>query len=364
MSNGSPNSFIDTLYKNKLEQARKLLDVFDDSERQRRRERLAQIVRIPSSRIRSQPSKESEFGLPSSSQINRIDCGDYVREQIEIETRDGLRMPTYVLLPKTSTADNPVPAVLALHGHGYGSRELVGLTPEGQVEPEGTGIHKHFALSLVKRGLAVIVPELLGFGDRRLIEDSQLDKSPKDKGNSSCYKLSSYLIHLGETLAGVRTLETLIATDYALARPEIRSGSIGVMGLSGGAFVAYLAGALDERITAVVLSGYSNTYEDSYFFSRQHCLCDYIPGIVELGDMPDLIGLIAPRSLYLEVGRKDYLFPVEGAIKASEGLERYYEKLGAKERFVVDVFEGGHEISGIHSFDWLYKELTRNESPC
>ncbi|WP_141501565.1 dienelactone hydrolase family protein [Paenibacillus luteus] len=359
MRNGSPNAFIDTLYKKKLAQVSHFPDIFENDERQRRRERLAQILRIPSAYVDSPSSRNAMPGVPSSFQKDSTDCGEYIREQIEIETRDGLRMPAYILLPKAATADKPVPAVLALHGHGYGSRELVGLTPEGHDEAQGTGIHKHFGLSLVKRGLAVIVPELLGFGERRLTEDSQLDKTPKDMGNSSCYKLSSYLIHLGETLAGIRTLETLIAADYALARPEIQGGGIGVMGLSGGAFVAYLAGALDERLTAVVLSGYTNTYEDSFFFSRQHCLCDYIPGITELGDMPDLIGLIAPRSLYLEVGRGDHLFPVEGAVKAADVLRRHYKKLGAEDRFTLDVFEGGHEISGLHSYDWLHKELTR-----
>ncbi|MFF2091262.1 dienelactone hydrolase family protein [Paenibacillus sp. NPDC058174] len=359
MKSGSPNAFIDTLYKNKLTQASQLPEPVLEEERQRRRERLADILRIPSSRWSVSPASEEAGGIvPAAIQTELTDCGDYVRERIELETRDGLIMPVYVLLPKSATADRPVPAVLALHGHGYGNRDLVGLTPDGKDVPEGVGIHKHFGLSLVKRGLAVIVPELLGFGEQRLTEDSELDESPEDMKNSSCYKLSSYLIHLGETLAGVRTLEALIAADYALARPEIQGDGIGVMGLSGGAFVAYLAGALDERLKAVVLSGYTNTYEDSYFFTKQHCLCDYIPGIVELGDMPDLIGLIAPRSLYLEVGRTDHLFPVEGASKAADTLRQHYERLGAADRFKLDIFEGGHEISGLRSFDWLHKELT------
>lgn len=348
MTIGTPNEFIERLYRKKLARLSKLPDRVDGAELSRRRERLAEILRIPS----------AIEGTSDSVLLERTDCGFYVRERVEIGTRDGLRMPMYVLLPKSASPSAPAPAVLALHGHGYGSRELVGLTPDGREEPEGTGIHKHFALSLVKRGLAVIVPELLGFGERRLEEDSRLDESPTDMRNSSCYKLSSYLIHLGETLAGIRALETRIAADYALARPETAKSGIGAMGLSGGAFVAYLAAALDERFRAVVLSGYTNTYEDSYFFSRQHCLCDYIPGIVELGDMPDLVGMIAPRPLYLEVGRSDHLFPVDGAVKAAKQVRGYYERLGAADRLTLDIFEGGHEIGGIRSFDWLRKELS------
>lgn len=349
-AHGTANEFIARLYEAKLARAAKLSNPTEDREGLlRRRERLASLLRIPLAQANAVP--------PDAAPLERTDRGAYVRERVEIGTRDGLRMPMYVLLPKTASAGSPAPAVLALHGHGYGSRELVGLTPDGRDEPEGTGIHKHFALSLVKRGLAVIVPELLGFGERRLEEDSRLDETPSDMRNSSCYKLSSYLTHLGETLAGIRAQEVRIAADYALSRPEIAKAGVGAMGLSGGAFVAYLAAALDERFRAVVLSGYTNTYEDSYFFSRQHCLCDYIPGIVELGDMPDLVGLIAPRSLYLEVGKSDHLFPVEGAVRAAERIGTYYERLGAADRLVLDIFDGGHEIGGIGSFDWLRKEL-------
>ncbi|RUS48534.1 dienelactone hydrolase family protein [Cohnella sp. AR92] len=341
---GSVNAFVNDW----AERAKRISDSLDwenEEAIQDRRARLSKILRIDVAKPDALVPKLLE----------RIDRGDHIRERVEIGTLGGLRMPVYVLIPKRP--QGPLPAVLALHGHGYGSRELVGLGPDGSEREEGEGIHKHFALSLARRGFVAIVPELIGFGDRRLEEDASLDETPEDLRKSSCYKLSSYLIHLGGTLAGIRTFEAIRAVDYALSRDEVKPGGVGAMGLSGGAFVGYLAAALDERLRASVLSGYPNTYGDSYYFSRQHCLCDYVPGIAELGDMPDLIGLIAPRAVFLEAGRDDPLFPLAGVRAAETRLRRIYREHGAGESFDTHVFEGKHEISGARSFDWLAERL-------
>lgn len=111
--------------------------------------------------------------------LEKEDCGDYVRERVEIETLPGMTVPVYVLIPK----ERPEKAsgVLALHGHGYGSRELAGLTPDGKPDPADPGIHRHFAVQLAKAGLVVAAPEVIGFGDRRLEKDLEADP-----GQSSC----------------------------------------------------------------------------------------------------------------------------------------------------------------------------------
>ncbi|MEW9700525.1 dienelactone hydrolase family protein [Paenibacillus sp. SI8] len=346
MANWSPNAFIERIYEEHLQNAAANRQMTAEKERSQKKARLAELLKID-----TQPQSDLHPIL-----LQQEDCGDFIRERVEIQTYKGLTMPIYVLLPKRAS-ERPRPAVIALHGHGYGSRELVGLSPDDQERQEGEGIHKHFALSLVRRGFVVIVPELLGFGERKLDEDALQDTSIEDRRKSSCYKLSSYLTHLGETLAGIRTYEVLRVVDYAQSRPDVQTGGVGSMGLSGGAFVGYLAAALDERFRAVVLSGYTNTYKDSHFFTRQHCLCDYIPGIVELGDMPDIVSLIAPRALYLETGKEDPLFPLHGVLAAAEILEARYEALGVKENFEVEIFDGKHEISGAHAYDWLAAKL-------
>ncbi|MDG0811280.1 dienelactone hydrolase family protein [Cohnella rhizosphaerae] len=173
------------------------------------------------------PSGEPMFDPPAARLLEREACEHYTRERIELQTDEGLTMPVYVLIP--TAGKGPYPIVVACHGHGYGSREAVGLAANGSPLGADTGIHRQFAVELALRGFAVAVPELLGFGDRRLRED--IEAGP---GVYSCFRIAAHLLMHARTLAGLRIAETLRAVDYMSARPECDAERIGCMGFSGG----------------------------------------------------------------------------------------------------------------------------------
>lgn len=165
--------------------------------------------------------------------LERVSCDGYIRERIEITTYEGLRMPIYLLTPNNvSATDMKRPAIVACHGHGYGSREICGMEPDGSPRAGEPGLHKDFAVALVKRGYVVAAPELLGFGDRRLDEDREAPP-----GASSCTKIAAHLLMVGKTLAGHRVYETTRVLDYLSTRPEVDSERIGSMGISGGGWL-------------------------------------------------------------------------------------------------------------------------------
>ncbi len=281
-------------------------------------------------------------------------CDGYRRERVEIETGEGLRLPLYVLIPDSAPSAGPLPVVLAIHGHGYGSREIVGLRPDGTERNGETGLHKDFAVSLVRQGFVVAAPELLGFGDRRLPED--LAAANEEPGRNSCFRLSSALLLLGRTMAGYRIGETMRTLDYMRTRSEADGRRIGIMGISGGGLVAGFAAALDPRISCAVVSGYANTFADS-ILSRNHCLDNYIPGMLLDAEMPDLLGLIAPRGLFLESGAQDPLFGPDGAQTAYARLRRIFAAAGRPDGIEADFFEGGHEIHGGPATAWLARQF-------
>ncbi|CAG9620950.1 dienelactone hydrolase family protein [Sutcliffiella rhizosphaerae] len=272
----------------------------------------------------------------------------YTRIRMTMETYPDLWMPFYLLIPIIDR-NKPFPVVLALHGHGYGSKEIVGLNPDGS-ETEEDGIHKNFAVALVKRGVIVAAPELIGFGDRRTSKVTA-DEPPIA---NSCFQLASSLLLMGKTLPGLRVFECRRMLDYLSTREDIDITKIGCMGLSGGGLVSAFTSIVDQRIIATVISGYTNTFKGS-IMDRNHCLDNYVPSILKHAEMPELIGLIAPRALFIESGYKDQVFPIQEAQTAVQTLTEIYHAFNSK--MEAHYFNGGHEICGEKSYDWLLTQL-------
>ncbi|MFZ4452634.1 alpha/beta hydrolase [Salibacterium aidingense] len=280
--------------------------------------------------------------------IESEDVSGYRRERYVFHTTQGLSAPVYVLTPENGRKKHAV--VLALHGHGYGSREIVGLTEDGQEDTGDDGIHQHFAKRLVEQGFKVFAPEMIGIGDRRLDEDKKINRP------DSCYRMAVRLLAAGKTLAGLRVFEARQWLDKMASFSDVENRRMGIMGFSGGGMTAAYTAALDERIKAVVLSGFTNTYQAS-ILAEEHCLDNVVPGMPAAAELPEYIGLIAPRPLFIESGRHDPIFPMKGAAEAVEYLRGIYRQFHAESEIVWDLFEGGHEVNGREAYKWLRKKL-------
>ncbi|CAM4371966.1 dienelactone hydrolase family protein [Paenibacillus tarimensis] len=314
---------------------------------QRRAELLASLQRI----LGDFDDLAEEGGPLAPRLLERIETAGMIRERVEFTAGYGLRVPAYAVWSKTSGGGR-LPAVLALHGHGSGSRDMLGLSPDGTPKPDGPGIHGDTVEALSQRGFFVLVPDIAGFGDRKLMRDA----GRSDPSANSCFGLASALLMTGRTLAGLRVFEARRALDYLDTRDDVDAARVGCIGFSGGGMVASLTTAVENRIRAAVICGYGSTYRGS-ILAMQHCLDNYLPGILREAEMPELLGLIAPRPLLLESGRSDHLFPVEEVQAAADYLVELYAELGAADCFRLDLFEGGHEIRGGLSFDWLQTKV-------
>ncbi|MGN8647413.1 dienelactone hydrolase family protein [Gracilibacillus sp. HCP3S3_G5_1] len=283
--------------------------------------------------------------------IETTNFDDYTRELISLPVTDLISIPVYILTPKKES--QVYSTVLALHGHGYGVKEAVGLTKIGEEEQGELGIHKQFAVELVKRGFKVFAPEVIGFGDRRLTRDKEAGKI------NSCESMATNLLMEGKTLAGLRIWEARRLLDYMETCTEVDSERIGMMGFSGGAVITTYTAALDLRVRATVLTGFPNTFKGS-IMAMHHCIDNYIPGILNYAELPEWISLISPRCLFIESGEKDPIFPNKYVKEAIAEIEKYYHN--RPEKFGYDIFPGVHEISGRKSYDWLKHQLQPSES--
>jgi dienelactone hydrolase len=288
---------------------------------------------------------------PTFEIIEDVEEADFRRLGLMVESAPGAPMPVWLLLPHHR--HGLAPAVIAIHGHGSGVNEIVGLDPLGNPRADPAGYQKDFALSLVRRGFVVAAPELLGFGARR--EASDVAAGAEE---SSCRALATWALMLGSTLIGERVADLVRVVDVLSGRDEVDPSAIGIFGISGGATAALFTAVTDERIAAAVLSGYVTSFRASVL-AIDHCICNVVPGLVADVEMTDLALGLLPRPLLLEAGREDTIFPVEAAKLAAERIAAGYAALGVAERFDIDIFDGGHEISGARAFDFLGRWLAR-----
>lgn len=294
-----------------------------------------------------EPQQEPQIEI-----LAEVDHGNFVQRKIVLRTAPYARMPVYILLPKKAA---PLPAVLAYHGHGPGVREIVGLDEQGKPRQTPADYQQDFALELVQRGFVVAAPEISCFGER------QEDHSglPEELRPTTCHHAATYAMMLGKSILGLRLRDSLRLVDYLQTLSEVDPQRIGVMGISGGGMLGFFHSALDERIKAIVLSGYFGNFRDN-ILALHHCACNFVPGLLQIGEFEDLIGLLAPRPLLVEAGKRDPIFPIDSVRACFQHTQEVYRIFGAdpQERLYLDEFDGGHEISGRQSYDFLLHQLS------
>lgn len=285
--------------------------------------------------------------------IEKIDKGDYVREKILIGTTAASLMPVYVLVPKNGRKTHPV--VLAFHGHGYGVKDIVGLWEDGAERDTPDGYHKDFGVALCRRGFLVAAPEISCFGERQS-DFSHLNGLIGQGTPSTCTHSAMLAFHLGLSVVGLRVHDGMRLVDYLATRKDVDIDQLGAMGISGGGMHTFFSTCVDERIKACVVSGYFCPFKHS-ILAMQHCACNFVPGLHGFGDIHDLAGLIAPRSMLVEAGSKDPIFPIQAVKQGVRKAREVYTIFGAKDNIITDYFEGRHQISGKQAYDFLAGEL-------
>lgn len=259
---------------------------------------------------------------------------DHVRDEWTLETEQGFHLPFYLLRPLESSG--PCPLVLTPHGHGkLGKRTYVGLAESEADRRDMEEGERDIALQAVREGYIAIAPDMRGFAGLRRREEIEQD------ANNSCRTLQMHALLFGRTLVGERVWDIQRLIDWAVQREDVDQAAIAITGNSGGGTISVFAAAVDERIAVCVPSSYFCTFKDS-IGSVYHCECNYVPGIMQLGEMWDVAGLIAPRAFLAVSGRHDPLFPIEAVQESYERLRRIYAVFDADAACRLSIGDGGH----------------------
>ncbi len=212
-------------------------------------------------------------------------------------------------------------AVLVVHGHWPWARR----DPVVQAR----------CLGLVRLGFVVLAVDAFGAGERY---------TTPGQGTYHGALYGSTLWPTGHTLLGLQVYDNRRAVDYLRSRPEVDGERVGITGASGGGNQSMYAGALDERLRAVVPVCSVGTYQS--YLHAACCVCEVLPGALRFCEEGDVLGLVAPRALMVINATRDaFQFSVGEATRSIERAQPVFRLLDAADRLRHVPFESGHDYN-------------------
>jgi dienelactone hydrolase/pimeloyl-ACP methyl ester carboxylesterase len=243
----------------------------------------------------------------------------YRIEKVIFQSRPDVWVSANAYIPEP--AGGRVPAVLVVHGHW----------PWAKIDP----VVQARCLGLVKLGFIVLAVDAFGAGERY---------TEPARGTYHGALYGSTLWPVGQTLLGIQVYDNRRAVDYLRSRPEVDGDRLGITGASGGGNQSMYAGALDERLRAVVPVCSVGTYQA--YLRAACCVCEVLPGALRFAEEGDVLALVAPRALLVVNASRDaYQFSVEEAKKSLARARPVFQLMGDGEKLQHAVFESGHDYS-------------------
>jgi len=254
----------------------------------------------------------------------RVEATDGPRQLVSFQVEPGERVRGYLFVPEQP---GPRPAVLCLHQHA-------GQFDMGKSEPAGLAGNpqQHYALELSKRGYVTLTFDQICFEDRR---------NPKLEGQLFERFEFTRRVSFGSSLQAKMSWDAMRALDYLASLPNVDPNRLGCVGHSLGGQQALFLAALDGRIKAGVSSCGFASLATIFRDHVNHNFAAYVPGLLETGDMEQVLQLVAPRAFFVGVGRTDRIFPIDGVERTIE-LARPAFPEGNLELMVE---EGGHAFT-------------------
>jgi len=288
---------------------------------------------------------EPPHSVPLAAEVTDSEAvGSYTRHRVVFDSEATMSVPAYLLVPNARRARGP--AVLAIHGHGPGKSEIVGLRDEGAMGTEHPGDYAH---QLAEAGYLVLAPDLRCFGERA-------DPVPAD--HYLCDANLVAAVAAGRNPLADNLHDLVCSLDLLSDHPLVDPSRIGAAGFSYGGTMALFLSAWDTRVRATIVSGYFSSWRAAHRVPYNLCGSQVLFGMLGQIEHVDLAGLVAPRALLVESGREDFLFPVESAAQSMTELAAVYAAMRAPMHSLEHhVFEGGHRWDGETALAFLDRWL-------
>ena len=176
----------------------------------------------------------------------------------------------------------PAACVVAIPDADITPEALVGLVP-------GTPPESQYARRLAESGCRIVVPVLI---NRQLERHRGVQLTNREFLYRSAYELGRHII-------GYEVQKVQAIVDWFENDPENSECPIGLIGWGEGGLLALYTGALDERIDAVLCSGYFQPRQALW----QEPMDRNVFGLLDQFGDAEIASLIAPRKLIVEAAK-------------------------------------------------------------
>jgi dienelactone hydrolase len=261
--------------------------------------------------------------------LGTTELPDHTRQLIRFPVTRFSELIAYLLIPKNVKKGEKRAGIIALHGHhSHGIKTICGVRKTD---------YPPYALQAVRSGYVVLAPAWWGWPGR----DGHLDRvGDRDKCNviqmaASMYDINILDLHIQDGQAAVDVLSSLV---------EVDAEKIGCIGNSYGGRTTMWLTIFDGRIKACVPSGCMNIFRERSL-KLSSCAIQYLPGLLQYGDVPELFGLIAPRPMQLQAGEGDNLIISSDREQIKQVVKKAYRLRGAENNFEYVLHSRGHEFA-------------------
>lgn len=233
-------------------------------------------------------------------EIRRDVCDGFDIIQLHYTTWENFHSAATLFLPH---GEEKVPLTFVFCGHGAEGRLTQG--------------HPLMAERLARRGMAVMIPDNIGQGDRAAYGHN--------------YVVAPF--YCGLTLQGMILMESVALIRHMIKHPRVDAARVAACGNSGGGTLCLFLAALAPELSALCSTGYPSEF--SYILSkeRRHCACNLLPGCAHGPEMWEVLSAFAPKPLLIEQGKNDDLIPYDLFMRNARKVEHVYRQMGVAERF-------------------------------
>ncbi|CAN5391254.1 hypothetical protein BH09VER1_BH09VER1_08020 [soil metagenome] len=240
----------------------------------------------------------------------------YTIRRLSFDTAPGVRMTGNLYVPDGA---GPFPAVLNLHGHWPQGKICAHIQARGHI--------------LARSGIVTLSVDAAGSGER-----SEIEREWSYHGAS---KAAEMFLN-GDSLLGLQVRENRKALDVLQSLGVVDSERIGATGASGGGNQTMWLAALDERVKVAVPVVSVGSFQA--YVGARNCLCETLPGGLEISEEWGVLGLIAPRPLLVINAIHDQpAFHYEAMSPTCRQVQEIYALYGRRECFdsrLIDMVHG------------------------